>query len=105
MVEDQQYWEAHQPPRVFTPQTPAEQVIHSLDSEPEKWARDDCFMTHDNGLRLCTITLFIETKYPERKFNLFEKMRIRAAINRWNKTPIQKLLPVTVAPPDKSPHA
>lgn len=70
--------------------TPAEQVIKSLRLEPEKWTQNDYTLTHDNGTEIWTAKgeLFLNIIKPKRNFSLYEKLRLKFAIKKWERRPL-----------------
>jgi Leu/Phe-tRNA-protein transferase len=71
--------------------TLADQIIESLDADPTKWQQREHTADHVNGIRVWTSNgfWFISLWTPEiRKFSILEKLKIRRALKRWQKTPI-----------------
>lgn len=71
--------------------TPAQQVIASLDAEPECWRQTEYTLRHENGVGIWTANgpPFLSIHEPDkRRFSLIEKLRVWAAIRRWSRSPI-----------------
>lgn len=71
--------------------TPVQQIIESLEQEPEQWFQDQFTLNHKNGVEIWTANipyLSIGIYQPKRKINLIEKIQLQRAVNRWNKAPL-----------------
>jgi hypothetical protein len=70
--------------------TIVDQIITSLQEEPEKWKRGDYTLKHTNGVRVWVANgfWFLQPHRPERKTTFPEKCRLWWAIRRWDKSPI-----------------
>ena len=71
---------------------PVDQVIASLEHEPEKWTQDDYTLAHENGTEIWTANapfLNIDIYRPRRKISLIDKFRLQMAVYRWHRKPLQ----------------
>jgi hypothetical protein len=88
--------------------TPAQQIIKSLEEEPQNWACTKIAVYHIHGYRIyysfgiLGIELISGPDGP-RVFNLSEKFKINKAIKKWLKHPLRYLnpppSPITIVPP------
>jgi len=70
---------------------PLEQIINSLEHEPNEWVQTDYTLDNKNGVSLWTANIpFLNTRIynPARKLGFIGKIRLQLAINKWHKKPL-----------------
>ena len=71
---------------------PVEQIINSLDTEPEKWSQGDYTLRHnEKGVEIWTSNMpyvNVGIYQPKRKVGFFDKIRLQLAVNRWHNKPL-----------------
>lgn len=71
---------------------PVNQIISSLETEPEKWRQTEYTLDHENGTEIWTSNLpylNIGIYRPRRKIGFIDKIRLQLAVNKWHRQPIQ----------------
>ena len=71
--------------------TPLQQIINSLETEPELWTQGHFTLDHKYGFSIWTANipyLDIGIYKPSRKIGFIDKIRLQIAVNRWHKKPL-----------------